>query len=123
MLLRGRVFRHHYYLAEAGASYTGAARKLKGETARRSLTPSAQFARFPAVDGDALHVESYAGYKGEPTPRAFVHGGCRREVRRLVETWYTDHHCYFRVEASDAHRYVIRYEMDRNRWELVMQER
>lgn len=97
--------------------------EAQGEGDARSLTSSAQSARFRGVDGDPLQVDLYAGYKGEPTPRAFVHDGGRREITRLVATWYTDHHCYFRVEADDTHHYVIRYEFDRNRWELVMQER
>ena len=70
-----------------------------------------------------LLVEAYAGYKGEPSPRAFVYGGVRREIVHLADTWYTDHHCCFRVTASDGLRYVLRREFDTGLWELVMQER
>jgi hypothetical protein len=75
------------------------------------------------MDDEALIVEVYAGHKGEPTPRAFVQGGLRREVIQVVETWYTECHCYFRVCAHDHHRYVMRHEFERDRWELVMQEK
>lgn len=75
------------------------------------------------MDNDALTVEAYAGHKGELTPRAFAFPGCRREVTCIVETWYTEHHCYFRLCANDGHRYVVRHEFEKARWELVMQER
>lgn len=75
------------------------------------------------MDDPPLTVEVAAGYKGEPTPRAFVHEGLRREVTHVVETWYTEAHCYFRVIADDGGRYVVRHEFDKNLWELVMQER
>ena len=70
---------------------------------------------------DCLSVEVYAGYpgiKGEPTPRAFVHGGLRREVTRMVEAWYTETHSCFRVCADEDRRYVVRYEFvnDRGGW-------
>ena len=74
------------------------------------------------MDDDSLTVETYAGYKGEPTPRAFICEGLRREVTRVADTWYTDRHYYFRLSADDGHCYVVRYELDRDRWELAMQE-
>ena len=67
-------------------------------------------------------VEAYAGYKGEETPRAFVHDGVRREVREIAERWYTDRHSYFKLHADDGCRYVLRYDQDELRWELVMRE-
>ncbi len=74
------------------------------------------------MDSDYLRVEAYAGYKGEETPRAFVHGGMRRRVEEVVAQWYTDQHCYFRVCTDDGYRYVLRYDLERFQWELVMQE-
>lgn len=69
-----------------------------------------------------VRVEAYAGYKGEETPRAFTVDGTRLEVQTVVDRWYTETHSYFRVLASNGHRYVLRYEWDVMRWELVMQE-
>jgi hypothetical protein len=74
------------------------------------------------VDEDSLMIETYPGYKGEPTPRAFVCEGLRREVIHVADTWYTEHHCYFRLWADDGHRYVVRYEFETAQWELVMRE-
>ncbi|MGH7235725.1 MAG: hypothetical protein ACREIO_05015 [Nitrospiraceae bacterium] len=67
-------------------------------------------------------VEAYAGYKGEETPRAFIHEGFRHEVREIEGRWYTDRHSYFKLCADDGRRYVLRYDMDDLIWELVMRE-
>jgi hypothetical protein len=40
----------------------------------------------------------------------------------ILERWYTDTHLCFRLIASDDRRYVLRYDLDREEWELVMQE-
>jgi len=69
-----------------------------------------------------MRVESYAGYKGEETPRAFTLDGVRILVQEVIERWYSESHSYFRVCASDQYRYVLRYDLDREQWELVMQE-
>ena len=67
-------------------------------------------------------VESYAGYKGEETPRAFVVDGIRLHVLDILRRWYSETHGYFRVRADDQYRYVLRHDLDRGDWELVMQE-
>jgi hypothetical protein len=70
-----------------------------------------------------LHVEAYAGYKGEETPRVFAIDGIRLSVDEILDRWYTETHSCFRVRASDGQRYVLRYDLDEQVWELVMQER
>ena len=74
------------------------------------------------MDLPPVVVEAYAGYKGEETPRAFMLEGARLLVSEIVARWYTDTHCYFRVSATDQHRYVLRYDLDNMVWELVMGE-
>jgi hypothetical protein len=74
------------------------------------------------MDRSHIIVDAYAGAKGEETPRAFMHEGRRRTVREIVTRWYTETHCYFRLLADDGHRYVLRYDLDRLIWELVMCE-
>ena len=74
------------------------------------------------MDLPPVVVEAYAGYKGEETPRAFMLEGSRLLVSEIVARWYTETHCYFRVSASDQHRYVLRYDLDTMIWELVMGE-
>jgi hypothetical protein len=74
------------------------------------------------IDLPHVTVEAYAGYKGEETPRAFTFEGVRLLVGEIVARWYTETHSYFRVCASDRHRYVLRYDLDNLSWELVMCE-
>ncbi|MBU6480893.1 MAG: hypothetical protein KGS09_10170 [Nitrospirae bacterium] len=69
-----------------------------------------------------LSVETFAGAKGEETPRAFTHEGSRRTVTEIITRWYTETHCYFRLHTDDGHRYVLRYDLDKLIWELVMCE-
>jgi hypothetical protein len=69
-----------------------------------------------------VHVEAYAGYKSEETPRAFTYEGVRHEVRDIIARWYTETHACFRIRTSDGHRFVLRYDQNEQVWELVMQE-
>lgn len=75
------------------------------------------------MDSPHLTVDAYAGYKGEETPRAFTLDGRKLQVREVVDRWYSQTHSYFRVYASDGRRYVLRFDLDEDCWELVMQER
>ncbi|MBA5867040.1 MAG: hypothetical protein GDA67_10160 [Nitrospira sp. CR1.3] len=68
-------------------------------------------------------VDAYAGYKGEETPRSFAFEGVSHRVTEIVDRWYTDSCSYFRVDADDGQRYVLRYHLDEGQWELVMQDR
>jgi hypothetical protein len=74
------------------------------------------------MDLPHVTVEAYAGYKGEETPRAFTLEGTRLFVSEIVARWYTETHSYFRICASDQHRYVLRYDLDNPSWELVICE-
>lgn len=75
------------------------------------------------MDSPHLTVDAYAGYKGEETPKAFTLDGRKLQVREVVDRWYSQTHSYFRVYASDGQRYVLRFDLDEDCWELVMQER
>jgi hypothetical protein len=75
------------------------------------------------MDSPHLTVDAYAGYKGEETPRAFTLDGRKLQVHEVVDRWYSQTHSYFRVYASDGQRYVLRFDLDEDCWELVMQER
>jgi hypothetical protein len=72
---------------------------------------------------DTVAVEAYAGYKGEETPRAFTLDGLRRDVREISKRWYTDRHSFFQVQADDGDRYILRYDLEEQTWELVMREK
>ncbi|HLG23090.1 MAG TPA: hypothetical protein VI382_09760 [Candidatus Manganitrophaceae bacterium] len=67
-------------------------------------------------------VNAYAGYKGEETPRSFIIKGRTFSVVEIVDRWYSEERAFFRVLADDGYRYVLRYDMEKGRWELIMQE-
>jgi len=75
------------------------------------------------MDSPHVIVDTFAGYKGEKTPRSFTVEGKTLRVVQVVERWYTDTHSYFRVNASDGQRYVLRLDLDEDCWELIMLER
>jgi hypothetical protein len=56
-----------------------------------------------------LHVECYAGYKGDQRPRLFIMDGRKFEVRVLLDTWYGPDDEYFRVLADDGNMYILRH--------------
>ena len=74
------------------------------------------------MDRSHIMVDAFAGAKGEETPRAFTREGNRLVVTEILTHWYTETHCYFRLQTDDGHRYVLRQDLDKLIWELVMGE-
>ncbi|HEU4685940.1 MAG TPA: hypothetical protein VFS39_15650 [Nitrospira sp.] len=70
-----------------------------------------------------VKVDVYAGYKGEETPRSFIIEGIRHAVTEIMNRWSSDTHGFFRVRTADGGQYVLRYQFDEERWEVVMQKR
>ena len=75
------------------------------------------------MNAPQIIIEAYAGYKGEDTPRAMTMDGVRLVVSDIVDRWYSETHCCFRVRMSDGQRYVLRCHLDDGLWELVMRDR
>lgn len=69
-----------------------------------------------------FRVEAYAGYKGEETPRSFTIDGTSYTVAEIVDRWYSETHSYFKVRTTCGRRFVLRFDLDDNVWELVMRE-
>jgi hypothetical protein len=64
-------------------------------------------------------VECYAGYRGEETPRAFYLGDRRVEVGEVVERWLDPEHRNFKVRGDDGGLYILRHDVDKDRWEIA----
>jgi hypothetical protein len=69
-----------------------------------------------------LQVECYAGYKGEETPRAFYVGDRRIEVAEVLDRWLAPDHRYFKVRGDDGGLYIMRHDVEKDRWELTLFE-
>ncbi len=69
-----------------------------------------------------IHVECYAGYRGEQTPRALVLGDRRIEIAEVVDQWLAPDHRYFKLRGADGSTYIVRHDVTGDAWELTMFE-
>ena len=67
-----------------------------------------------------IRVESYAGHKGEETPRRFYLGESAIEVDDVVDRWLAPDHAYFKVLGAAGDTYILRHDEVRHAWELVV---
>ncbi len=65
-----------------------------------------------------LHVECYAGYKGDERPVRLQLGGEMVDVAEVEDRWYSPGATYFRVLLGNGERYVLRREDAQDRWTL-----
>lgn len=70
-------------------------------------------------------MECYAGYKGEESPRAFVHLARRYEILEILDRWYEGgldpkalRHDYFRVKTREAETFLLRHTPRYQSWTL-----
>ena len=66
-----------------------------------------------------IHVECYAGHRGEQTPRRFTLGDSRIEVVEVVDAWLAPEHRYFKVTGSDGFTYLLRHDVAADAWRLT----
>ncbi len=76
------------------------------------------------MDNDhlTLHVECYAGYRGEETPQRFRLKTRKVEVAEVIDRWLAPTHRYFKVLGDDGGIYILRHDTDDNSWELTLFE-
>ena len=70
-----------------------------------------------------LHVECYAGHRGEETPRRLRLGRRRVEVARVLDRWLSPDHRYFKIAGDDGCTYILRHDIETGAWELTVFER
>ena len=66
-----------------------------------------------------IKVECYAGYRGEQEPLAFTLGETRFAVIEILDRWIAPGHRYFKVEADDGRKLVLRHDTASGEWELA----
>jgi len=66
-----------------------------------------------------IQVECYAGYRGEETPRWVQIGEGRWEVSEILDRWLAPQHRYFKFEATDGSRWIIRHDIQMDQWALT----
>jgi len=67
----------------------------------------------------ALHVECYAGYRGDERPTSFRIGERVFHVAEIDDRWYDPAALYFRVRAGDGNMYVLRRDEQSGEWTLA----
>lgn len=67
-----------------------------------------------------VKVQCYAGYKADERPLSFTMNETTLAVAELVDRWYDIGANYFKVVADDGHAYLLRHDLDQDRWELVL---
>lgn len=70
-----------------------------------------------------VSVSCYAGYRGEETPRRFLMGENRVEVREVMDRWLAPDHRYFKLRGDDGALYLLRHDVEADRWELILYRR
>ena len=70
-----------------------------------------------------IHVECYAGHRGEQTPHVIVLGERRVEIVEVLDQWLAPDHRYFKLRADDGHTYIVRQDVESQAWEMTMYAR
>jgi hypothetical protein len=67
-----------------------------------------------------VRVECYSGYRAEEAPRCFFLGKRRVEVLEIVDRWLDPEHRYFKVRGDDGGVYILRHDVPRSFWEMIL---
>ena len=67
-----------------------------------------------------VRVDCYAGYRGEEAPRRFRVGDRDLVVVNIIDRWLAPDHRYFKIRAGDGAVYILRHDVVRQVWELVL---
>ena len=67
-----------------------------------------------------IRVECYAGHRGEESPRRFFLGERAIEVMEIVDRWIDPAHRYFKVRGDDGGVYILRHDVPKSEWEMIL---
>lgn len=68
-------------------------------------------------------VECTPDDRGEPTPRRFVLGSRSIRIGEVIDIWPGSEVRYVKVRGDDGACYILRHDLLRQRWDLVMFDR
>ena len=66
-----------------------------------------------------IRVESYAGYRGEETPRRIWMGNRKIEIKEVQDQWLSPDHRYFKILGDDNAVYILRHDSKSWEWDLT----
>jgi hypothetical protein len=67
-----------------------------------------------------VQVECYAGHRGEETPRRLRLDGRSVGLVEVLDCWLGLDHRYFRMLGEEGASYILRHDVQGERWELTM---
>lgn len=67
-----------------------------------------------------VRVECYAGHRADEEPRRFFLGEREVAVDTILDRWLDPAHRYFKVRGDDGGIYILRHDLDDERWELTL---
>jgi hypothetical protein len=66
-----------------------------------------------------IKVECFSDAKSQETPAKFLLGTREIQVEAVVDRWYGEQACYFRVLGNDENSYILKGPLEDGSWELV----
>ena len=68
-----------------------------------------------------LHVQCYAGWKGDQRPVRFRMDHREYLVEEIIDQWYGPEHIFFKIRADDSNFYILRRctSVPEGQWDLV----
>ena len=77
-----------------------------------------------SADGFEVSVDmAAADVAGEPTPARFRLGERVIEVTAILDRWPGADHAYVKLLGTDGATYILRHDLPRGRWQLVLFQR
>jgi hypothetical protein len=79
------------------------------------------------LDLVAIKVECYSGYKADEYPRCFYLWENKFDIRDITDRWYQGNlnpaltACdYFKVETTSGKQYIIKHDLEKDLWFMVV---
>jgi hypothetical protein len=69
-----------------------------------------------------VQVESYAGHRGDQTPRRFRLDGRIVDVAEVLDQWLGADYRYFKLRGEDRNLYILRLDETAGQWDLTLFE-
>jgi hypothetical protein len=65
-----------------------------------------------------IYVEAYSNYKANERPRQFVLDEEIYEIAAVLDQWYESSATYFKVQSTEAKKYLLRCDEQTDEWTL-----
>jgi len=74
-----------------------------------------------------ITVECHSGYKADEYPKYIIRDNNRIEVMQITDRWYQKESTpdfpasdYFKAEMADGNQWLIKHDLDNDKWYLVV---